>query len=189
MSHEDNDNKTVLVIGLAVAVVLVVLLAGGSLVYFSALQAERAAAEEERAMADAQQAEAEARRQEAVARAKEQAAEAERAAAAAAAACEPFLPEGLGMDSEFGVKPDADANGKGQVTTVRKKLVELQAHCKRGVIYDGTGKRVVFVLMPGELATEPRRRGQQPITPADPSGGLDQQGYTVVRMWPVAPPK
>ncbi|HYV34859.1 MAG TPA: hypothetical protein VE988_04085 [Gemmataceae bacterium] len=57
----------------------------------------------------------------------------------AAEACGPCLPPGLSLAYEF-----SDSANPRRGITVQEKLVQLGAYCKNGVIYDRTGKTVVF---------------------------------------------
>jgi hypothetical protein len=92
------------------------------------------------------------------------------------------------MDSEFGQSHHYNVNMERQVTTVRKKLLQLGAHSKRGVIHDAQGNRVLFVQVlefntPSNATQDAQVRKQEQAM-AD----LEAQGFTVIRMWrPTAP--
>src|SRR5437588_592470 len=59
---------------------------------------------------------------------------------------EKCLPTGVALDTEF--SPDGSLrdgrSGLRNITTVRRKLIELGAHCKDGKLYDAWGKEVFF---------------------------------------------
>jgi hypothetical protein len=107
--------------------------------------------------------------------------------AAVVASCEVYLPQGLSMDSEFGQSRHYNANMERQVTTVRKKLLQLGAHSKRGVIYDEQGSRLLFVQVL-EFNTPNATQEAQVRKQEQAMADLEAQGFTVIRMWrPTAP--
>jgi hypothetical protein len=108
--------------------------------------------------------------------------------AALVASCEVYLPQGLSMDSEFGESHHSNVNLQRQVTTVRKKLLQLGAHSKRGVIYDEQGNRVLFVQVL-EFNTPPNATQATQVRKQEQAmAALEAQSFTVIRMWrPTAP--
>ena len=52
----------------------------------------------------------------------------------------PCLPEGFQLDDKMSASPKASM----QPLTIKDKLVELKAHCKKGKLIDGKGKEIRF---------------------------------------------
>jgi len=68
---------------------------------------------------------------------------------ARADACEPCLPPGVALLAEFVEReadqiPGMDSRPNPNAITVRAKLMELNAYCKDGKIYDSSGTEVRF---------------------------------------------
>jgi hypothetical protein len=99
-------------------------------------------------------------------------------------ACADCLSHGLTMDYEFADEPKADVSSKRlSITTVRQKLTKLQAYCQDRVIYDGEGKQVLFIhVIEFGYKPSPEDEARQSKQWQEMEQ-LEQQGFTVVRMW------
>jgi hypothetical protein len=105
--------------------------------------------------------------------------------AAQVEACGSCLPGNFFLDSDFAFEPNrADSSGKRlSITTVRRKLLDLGAYCKDGVIYDRHGKRVLFFQVT-EWGARPTRELEEWARQRELDvERLEREGWTVIRMW------
>jgi hypothetical protein len=91
----------------------------------------------------------------------------------------------LSLSDEFADSPDEDnrTGKRASITTVRRKLIGLRAYCKDGQLYEGRNNRVVFFRIPEwgpppwpvqvEWADKQHEKARR----------LEQEGWTVIRMW------
>jgi hypothetical protein len=100
--------------------------------------------------------------------------------------------ERLSLSDEFADSPDViemTGGKRASITTVRRKLIGLRAYCKDGHLYDGRDNRIMFFRIP-ETGQKP---GLQWYEWADnqhkQASRLEQEGWTVIRMWQLISPK
>jgi hypothetical protein len=103
--------------------------------------------------------------------------------------CVGCLPERLSMSDEFAY--DRALNSMDlkriHITTVRRKLIELRAYCKGGVLYDGESKKIVFHQM-REWGAAPFHYEKLLDEEREKLSKLEREGFTVVRMWQTREP-
>jgi hypothetical protein len=101
-------------------------------------------------------------------------------------ACAPCLPRELTLDTQFSDSPESDVQGHRRVTTVREKLIQLQARVADGRIYDYRNREIRFYPM-HEWGTPPR--DYREILKRERSELEDlERHYTVIRMYSTVVP-
>lgn len=101
---------------------------------------------------------------------------------AATRSCCQCLPKGIkGSDVVSVLAVNASPGKSARVVTVKQKLVELKAHCKRGKLFDGSGREIYFFQLAGCWGNPPENYQEVLDEQARKLEQLKKR-YTVVEM-------
>jgi hypothetical protein len=95
-----------------------------------------------------------------------------------------LLPKGLTWDTDFAESPDPiNARLERATTTVGRRLREIGAYCKDGILYDREGRKVVFREIPewGHFPTKDHEKARWRLF--EEIEKLEAEGVRVIQMW------